>query len=102
MSTTQLRIAYLPFNVTRVFADASGKFPGGANGVVVVDYDTLMPYVARYMSPNTPASLRDAIAKTELAHFATNIVANLPPDERVPIYLDTNADRLTKTATTFG
>jgi ABC-type antimicrobial peptide transport system permease subunit len=75
---------------------------GGANGIVVVDYDTLMPYVAHHMSPNTPVALRDAIRKFDLAHFATNIIANLPPDERVATYLDTNADRLTKTVTTFG
>lgn len=98
----QLRIAYVPFNVTRVFADASGKFAGNADTVVVVDLDSLPAYVARHMSPNAPQALRDEIARLNFSHYAVNIVANLPPSERVPVYLDTDTDALTKAVTGFG
>jgi ABC-type antimicrobial peptide transport system permease subunit len=98
----QLRTAYVPFNVTHVFADASGKFAGNAETVMVVDFDALTAYVGANMSPNAPRSLREQVAQLNLSEYAINIVVNLPPDERVSTYLDTNTDSLTKTVTLFG
>ena len=72
------------------------------DSLMLLDYNSLLPFIADFMSPNAPAPLREALRRTPLTDYAEQVLVNLPPAQRVPTYLDTNADRLKRTVAAFG
>jgi hypothetical protein len=69
---------------------------------MIVDYASFLSYVVAQASPHLSPAMRRELNAINLEHYAQTINVNLPPKERVDVYLDTNTDRMLKTVAAFG
>jgi len=95
-------VIYVPFKIVEIYSDPHGKYSVSQTSVVMIDYDSFIPYLVKHMDINiyTP-DVKSLVASLDLRHYASMVIINFP-SPRVNAYLQSNYDILQKNVIQFS
>ena len=84
---------WFPVKVVNIFEGTQGKVSVYERNSIIMEYKTFLPYIARHLHPYTPLKSVESLQKTNLYHYAMEILWNFPPP-RAEVYADINLDSI--------
>ncbi len=64
--------------------------------IVIAEYKYFLPYVLQHLHPLTSSIAVNHLKSADLYDYTQRVIFNLPPDQRTNVYINPNADEVTR------
>jgi len=92
---------FFPIKIQEIYSDPLGKHDVKTTNSLMMNYDKFLPYFVKHLHPYLPEDIKQRWNQTNLDHYASQVVINMPPP-RTEFYLKTDNNEIRKDVIAFG